>query len=284
MTMPTANDVMIAGPAGRLSVRSKGLQDRPEQVCVLVQGANLCGQTGFDFGFPGGEAYSTLDALVEAGIGAVTFAIRGYERSDAPADPLSVDTEAGIADLQAVLDWVSAAGWSRPHLLGWSWGGRIVGRYTERRPQAVSRLVLLDPAIGGGDTIPHDGSPWWTNTREDFLKRVVPEFSDADAHAAFAEHVLRHDPRSPNGIRAENATGSVPIGPAAITRPTLMIYGSAAGRQTYMQGIAPRGAFLESLDTKDKALVIVPDAGDYGHLERPRRRFHAAIAHFLRSL
>jgi hypothetical protein len=61
----------------------------------------------------------------------------------------------------------------------------------------------------------------------------------------------------------------------------LLIYGSAAGRQNYMQGIAPRGAFLETLDTDDKALVIVPDAGDYGHLERPRRRFHSAIAHFL---
>jgi hypothetical protein len=48
-----------------------------------------------------------------------------------------------------------------------------------------------------------------------------------------------------------------------------------------MQGIAPRGAFLETLDTDDKALVIVSDAGDYGHLERPRRRFHSAIAHFL---
>jgi pimeloyl-ACP methyl ester carboxylesterase len=279
--MAMANDFMIDGSVGRLSVRSKGLEARPEQVVVLAQGANLCGQTGFDFSFPGGDDYSTMDALVAAGFGAVTFAVRGYERSDPPADPLTVDTDAAIDDLRAVLGWVRNAGWNRPHLLGWSWGGRIVGRFTEQEPASVDRLVLLDPAIGGGAKIPHDGTPWWTNTREDFLKRVIPEFSDPDAHRAFADHVVIHDPRSPNGIRAENAVGSVAIDPAAITRPTLLIYGSAAGRQNYMQGIAPRGAFLETLDTDDKALVIVPDAGDYGHLERPRRRFHSAIAHFL---
>jgi pimeloyl-ACP methyl ester carboxylesterase len=279
--MAMANDFMIDGSVGRLSVRSKGLEARPEQVVVLAQGANLCGQTGFDFSFPGGDDYSTMDALVAAGFGAVTFAVRGYERSDPPADPLTVDTDAAIDDLRAVLGWVRNAGWNRPHLLGWSWGGRIVGRFTEQEPASVDRLILLDPAIGGGAKIPHDGTPWWTNTREDFLKRVIPEFSDPDAHRAFADHVVIHDPRSPNGIRAENAVGSVAIDPAAITRPTLLIYGSAAGRQNYMQGIAPRGAFLETLDTDDKALVIVPDAGDYGHLERPRRRFHSAIAHFL---
>ena len=280
----TANDVMIDGLAGRLSVRSKGLEHRPAQVVVLVQGANLSGQTGFDFSFPGGEDYSTMDALVAAGWGAVTFAVRGYERSDAPADPLAVDTEAAIEDLIAVLEWTRAQGWARPHLIGWSWGGRIVGRYAERAPDTVDRLVLLDPAIGGGNKIPHlDGAPWWTNSREDFLKRVIPEFSDPDAHAAFADHVVVHDPRSPNGIRAENAIGSVAIDPAAITVPTLMIYGSAAGRQNYMQGITPRGDFFEALDTTDKALMIVPNAGDYGHLERPRRRFHSAIARFLEA-
>lgn len=282
--MIAATNLLIDGPAGRLSVRAKGLDARPAQVAVLIQGANLCGQTGFDFGFPGGHDYSTMDALVAAGFGAITFAVRGYELSDAPPDPLSVDTEAAIDDLVVVLDWTRAAGWPRPHLVGWSWGGRIAGRYAERAPEAVDRLVLLDPAIGGGDKIPHvDGAPWWTNTRDDFLKRVIPEYSDPVAHAAFADHVVHHDPRSPNGIRAENAVGSVPIDPVKIAAPTLMIYGSAAGRQNYMQGIARRGAFFEALNTSDKALVIVPDAGDYGHLERPRRRFHSAINHFLQG-
>jgi pimeloyl-ACP methyl ester carboxylesterase len=280
--MSLAHDVLIDGPAGKLSVRSKGLEGRPDQVCVLVQGANLCGQTGFDFTFAGGASYSTLDALVQGGIGAVTFAIRGYGRSEAPADPLSVDTEGAIADLVAVLNWVRAQGWATPHLLGWSWGGRVAGRFVERSPEAVSRLVLLDPAIGGGQKIlPAPSEPWWVNTREDFLKRLIADYSDADAHAAFAEHVTVHDPRAPNGIRAENAVGSTAIDPAAITAPTLMLYGSAAGRQNYMQGIRPRGDFFEALNTKDKALVIVPDAGDYGHLERPRRRFQSAVVRFL---
>ena len=115
----------------------------------------------------------------------------------------------------------------------------MVGRYAERAPDKLSRLVLLDPALGGGRIVPFDPpEPWWTNTREDFVRRVAPEFSEPDGHAAFAEHVVRQDPRSPNGIRAENGRGSVALNPAAITVPTLMIYGSAAGRQNYMQGLS----------------------------------------------
>ena len=49
-----------------------------------------------------------------------------------------------------------------------------------------------------------------------------------------------------------------------------------------MQGIAPRGEVFEGAGHRgQEALVIIPGAGDYGHLERPRRRFHAAISSFL---
>ena len=56
--MTQAHDFFIPGPAGKLSVRAKGLESQPEQIVVLVQGANLCGQTGYDFTFPGGADYS----------------------------------------------------------------------------------------------------------------------------------------------------------------------------------------------------------------------------------
>ncbi len=280
--MTAVENTMIAGPAGRLAVRAKGLAAKPAQIVILVQGANVSGQTGYDFSFPGGEDYSTMDAMVAAGYGAVTFAVRGYYLSDVPDQPLDVDTDAAITDLSAVTDWCQARGWPRPHVLGWSWGGRIVGRFTEQFPDRVARLILLDPALGGGDKIPPvPTEPWRANTIADYLKRMAPEHTDEDARQAFAKQVVADDPRAPNGIIKENAVGSRAVDPTRITRPTLMLYGADAGKQNYMQGSEPRGAFFDRLATAQRSLVIVPGGGDYAHIQRPRRLCHRAMADFL---
>ena len=100
----------------------------------------------------------------------------------------------------------------------------------------------------------------------------------------YLTHVLQseldHDKR-PNGIRRENARGSIPADPAALPCPVLMIYGSAAGQAAYMHGGIQRAEYFEKLPTGDKALVVIPGGGDYAHLQRPRRRLYTAIADFL---
>lgn len=280
--MADVQDIMVKGPAGRLAVRAKGLAARPKQAVVLVQGANVTGQTGYDFTFPGGKDTSFMNALVAAGFGAVTFSVRGYGQSDPAPDPLNLTTEDAIADLGAVIGWLGSQGHARPHVLGWSWGGRIAGRFAEQAPDRVDRLVLMDPALGGGQLIlPGPTEPFAANTEEDYLRRLEPEFTEPDLHKAFAAYVGRFDNRCPTGVRTENAKGSVAVRPEAITRPTLLIYGHAAARQNYMQGIMPRGEFWERIACDDKALVLVPGGGDYAHLQRPRRLIHRAVIRFL---
>jgi pimeloyl-ACP methyl ester carboxylesterase len=277
-----AVDFSVSGNTGRLAVRSKGLESRPRHVVVLVQGANLSGQAGFDFSFPGGNDYSMMDMFNARGIGAITFSVRGYAKSEGPADPLTIDTDAAIEDLATVMNWARAQGFPRPHLAGWSWGGRITARYTEQHPQHVNRLALLDPALGGGALIPPDpAEPWWSGSWDYFHDRLEPEFTDESARRALADFVVSHEPRSPNGIRRENARGSTPSRAQAISRPTLMIYGGAAGQQNYMQGGLRRAQFFEDLATDDKALVIIPACGDYAHFQKPRRVFAGRIADFL---
>lgn len=280
--MAQAIDSMIPGPAGQISVRTKGLKSYTNDVVVLVQGANISGTAGYDLNFEGGEDYSFMDAMVERGFGAVTFSIRGYAQSELNVDPLTVQTEQAIEDLAAVIDWLNKQGIAKPHLLGWSWGGRIIGRYAEQNADRVNRLILLDPALGGGQLIlpaPEEG--WWDNTYDYFMRRLEDEFTDLSAKKALAALVSKEEPKSPNGIRQENAVGSVPVDPTKIKNPTLLIYGSAAGGQNYMQGSSPRGDFIEALDTEDKALIIIPGGGDYAHIQNPRCRFHKAIADFL---
>jgi pimeloyl-ACP methyl ester carboxylesterase len=280
--MVTATDLFIPGPDGKLSIRTKGLEAKPEHVVILVQGANLSGQLGYDFSFDGRDDYSFMEALVARGFGAVTFSIRGYRDSELSDHPHSVKTEQAIEDTAAVIDWVIAQGFAKPHLLGWSWGGRIVARYAETRGHKISRMVMLDPAIGGGNVVPFpEKDDWWSNTAAYFRDRLELEFMEASAHEALATQAERHEPRSPNGIRVENEEGSVAAVADRITVPTLMLYGFAAGMQNYMQGGSGRADFFERLATNDKALVIVPEGGDYGHLQNARHRMWKTIADFL---
>ena len=280
--MSTATDFFIDGPAGQLSVRTKGMEARPAQVVILVQGANLSGQLGYDFSFDDRSDYSMMDALVSRGFGVVTFAIRGYRNSELRVHPHSVKTDQAIEDTAAVVDWVIAQGWTKPHLLGWSWGGRIVGRLAERSASKISRIILLDPAIGGGDKVKFpEKSDWWSNTAAYFRDRLELEFMEPEAHEALATQAEANEPRSPNGIRVENEEGSVAAVAERITVPTLMLYGVAAGMQNYMQGGSGRADFFERLATPEKALVIVPDGGDYGHLQNARHRMWKIIADFL---
>lgn len=280
--MIAADDFAIDGPAGKLAVRTKGLDNSPEQMVVLVQGANLTGQAGYDFSFPGGQDYSLMDGLVERGFGTLTFSVRGYGNSTVPPDPLSVDTDAALEDLAAVMQWVRGAGYERPHLLGWSWGGRIVARYAEMGGEELDRLVLLDPALGGHVSGTRPTQPWFSGDWNWWYEgRLVTEYAEPAARKALADYVVEHEPRSPSGIRRENAEGPVSAIPENIDRPTLMLYGSEAAKQDYMQGGIPRTEFFERLAARDKSFVIVPDCGDYAHLELPRRAIYDRVATFL---
>lgn len=280
--MAIATDLLIDGAAGKLAVRTKGLETRPAKVVILVQGANLSGQLGYDFAFAGRSDYSFMEALVARGYGAVTFSIRGYRNSELSGHPHDVQTEQAIEDTAAVVDWVIAQGFTRPHLLGWSWGGRIVGRFAETRGADIDRLIMLDPAIGGGNRVPFpDKQDWWFNAAAYFRERLELEFMEPEAHEQLAIQAERDEPRAPNGIRVENEKGSIPVDPSLVPNPTLMLYGFAAGMQNYMQGGSTRAGFFEKLPALDKALVVVPDGGDYAHLQNARHRIWNTVADFL---
>lgn len=274
-------DIFIDGPAGKIDLRHKGLEaGRP--MVILCQGANLSGQLGYDLQFDGRSDHSMMDALVARGFAVVTFAVRGYRSSELSHDPLEVGTEQAIEDLAAVFDWAKQVGYPMSHLLGWSWGGRIVGHFAARNPGRVARLVLMDAALGGGDTIPFvDDTPWWSNTYDYFFNKLEDDFTELAAREALARQAEDNELKAPNGIRLENERGSVQVDAAALRNPTLMLYGHAAAKQDYMQGGAVREDFFRKLPLEDKALVIVPGGGDYAHLQHPRQRIFTAVADFL---
>lgn len=277
----TEDNFFIPGKAGNLAMRIKKPGGESRATVLLVQGANISGQLGYDLQVEGHPGYSFLDALVERGYTAITFSIRGYYLSELNGHPHDVQTDSAIEDLSTVIEWLAANGMERPHLLGWSWGGRITARYVQANPDKIDRLVLLDPALGGGQKIPFtDRQDYWQNSYEYFYNRLEADFTHEDVRVAVATQASERELDAPNGIRVENENGSIPVDPTQITRPTMMIYGHAAGAQEYMQGAAPRGEFLEKIPVIDKALVIVPGGGDYAHMQNPRARIFRIVADF----
>jgi len=272
----------IPGKAGQLAIRTKAPDGAAKGTVVLVQGANISGQLGYDLQVPGHADYSFMDALVARGYATLTFSIRGYYLSTLEGHPHDVQTEQAIEDLDTVLSWLEEQGVMRPHLLGWSWGGRITGRFVEANPHRIDRLVLLDPALGGGQKIAFtERDDYWQNSYDYFYNRLEPEFTHEDVRISVATQASEKELNAPNGIRVENEKGSIPVDPSRITRPTLLIYGHAAGAQNYMQGAAPRGEFIEMIDNHDKALVIVEGGGDYAHIQNPRTKVFGIVADYL---
>lgn len=277
-------DTVVAGPAGKLAVRSRGPRGGARSAVVCMHGALLPGQTAFDMPV-GPPDMSLLRVLADAGHAAVTFAARGYGASEGPTDPLTISTEDGMADLAAVVDQVRAeTGLARVHLFSWSWGGRVTGRFTEANPDLVDRLVLMDPAIGGNPPVPGMAptAPYLTNTVEGFREHIEAVHTEQDLHEEIVRYVAEHHPTSPAGIAREASLGPVPITPERVTRPTLMVYGVDAAKAAYMAGPVTREEFFARLATDDKALAIVPDGGDYLHLQRGRHRLHRMVLEFLR--
>jgi pimeloyl-ACP methyl ester carboxylesterase len=157
-----------------------------------------------------------------------------------------------------------------------------VARYAEDRGDELGRLVLLDPALGGNVSGVHPEEPyfcgdwdWW------YTDRLVTEYTDEAVRRALADYVVEHEPRSPAGIRRENAEGTIAAVPEKIDQPILMLYGSEAAKADYMRAGIPRADFFERLASRDKSFVIIPDCGDYAHLENPRHIVNGAVADFL---
>lgn len=273
--MLTESRQWIDGAAGPIPVAVWEARS-PGGVALLVHGATYSGPTAFGFAL-GGEP-SVASWLADHGITAVTFAIRGYGPSPAPVDGFSVTTDAAIEDLERVADWLRATrGVDRPHLLGWSWGGRIAGRWAAANPDRVDRLVLFAGALFTGPAPERPLTPYRQNDEASVLARLEPELTEPAIRDAFAAHVARHESRSPNGVFLDLARGSPSVEPSSLRRPTLLIYG-AADRLYQPSAVAD---FFARLATDDKALVIVPGAGHFLQIQRPRRRFFTAVSDFL---
>ena len=213
-----------------------------------------------------------MEALAARGYDVFTVDVQNYGGSDRVPCGLCVTSEVAANDVGAAVDFIrKLRGVERVSLLGWSWGATTAGLYAQQHPDKVARLVQYALYVE------HDRRPERVPGEEfrkvDLEKCCRDDFlaasTDAGVFDAYAAQATKWEERAPNGVYAD-VFGRMPILDATrITVPTLLIYGADDTVCRPDQKALP--GYFRDLATRDKALVIVPDAGHALLLERGRR-------------
>lgn len=180
-----------------------------EHAVVFVHGGGVTREEG-------GFFTRLADGLGEAGVASLRFDLRGHGESEGRQEDLPLT--AHLNDIRVALEEArTLTGATMVSLLGASFGGGLCAYYAAKRPEELTRLVLLNPQLKYKDRY-IDQKPHWHNDRLD---------------AAAAEQLretgyLQHSPTVRQGRAFLNEVFW--ISPFAvlgeITAPTLIVHGT----------------------------------------------------------
>ncbi|MFI6168948.1 alpha/beta hydrolase [Nocardia sp. NPDC051052] len=153
--VPTSTITSVRTLDGLQLAATLVIPDQPSsQAMVMVHGGGVTREEG---GF-----FTRLAAGIgEAGIASLRFDLRGHGESEGRQEELTLSTI--LNDIRVSLAYLrEASGTQAISLLGASFGGGICGYYAAKRPDELTRLVLLNPQFDYKKrTI--DTRPYWTN-------------------------------------------------------------------------------------------------------------------------
>lgn len=281
-----------------------------DRIVLFVHGATFPSESTFDLSLDG---LSWMDFIARAGYDVYLVDVRGYGGSTRPAaGSESGAGVASIATLAEAVDDVDAAvefirrrrSVERIHLIGWSWGTQIMGRYAASHGDKVDRLVLYAPlwqrrteaagARGFDVKVPYRHvnvagvkSRWMTGVAPDKQEHILPpgRFETwVAANFATDPWGSKQTPpvmRAPNGVFADLQNSGPwvpPYDPAAIKAPTLLIKAEwDADTPSYMA----QALFPLLVNTPRKQYVEIGEGTHSVLLERNRMQLFRTVQGFL---
>lgn len=308
--------VPARAPGIELFVRNKrpaGMHDFGSgRIVLFVHGATFPAESTFDLPLDG---MSWMDFIARAGYDVYLVDIRGYGGSTRPATgaasaggvgPIATLAEA-VDDVDAAVDFIrQRRNVERIHLIGWSWGTAVMGRYAATQGHKVDRLVLYAPlwqrraaplSTRGVDLkVPYRHvnvagvrSRWLADVAQDKQEQLIPRgWFEAwvAANVATDSWGSKQAPpvmRAPNGVFADlQASGPwvPPYDPAAIKAPTLLVKAEwDVDTPSYMaQTLFPLLA-----NAPRKQYVEIGEGTHSVMLERNRMQLFRAVQEFLDS-
>lgn len=211
----------------------------PDQAVVLVHGGGVTREEG-------GFFTRLADGLAEAGVASVRYDLRGHGQSEGRPEESSL--AAHLNDIRVVLEHVRQVTGARAvSLLGASFGGGLTAYYAAKRPDELTRLVLLNPQLNYKDRY-IDQKPYWS---EGFL-------NDDEARQLNDQGYISHSRTVQHGrallnevfwIRPDQVLGE-------ITAPTLVVHGT---KDTFVSIETSRAA-MHRLRIARKLLVEIEGA------------------------
>ena len=281
-----------------------------DRIVLFVHGATFPSESTFDLALDG---LSWMDFIARTGYDVYLVDVRGYGGSTRPVvgsdsgglgTPIATLAEA-VDDVDAAVDFIRRRrNVDRIHLIGWSWGTQIMGRYAATHGEKVDRLVLYAPlwqrrveplSTRGVDlrapyrfvNVAAAKSRWLTGVAPDKQENLIPR----GWFESWVAATLATDPwgskqtppviRAPNGVFAGLQTPGdwvPPYDPAAIKAPTLLIKAEwDADTPSYMA----QALFPLLVNAPQKQYVEIGEGTHSVLLERNRMQLFRMVQGFL---
>lgn len=261
-------------PAGEASEPSGPASRR---AIVLVHGRTWSSLPDFALRVGEDTSLSLMHALARRGVAVYALDLRGYGGTARDASGWA-EPDRSAEDLFAALELVKQREGVAPDLLGWSLGSLVAQLTVQRHPEAARSLVLygyprdLDkrtPVVEDG-AAPAKQPNTESAARSDFI--TAGTISE-DAVAAYVAASLAADPVRVDWRAMQQFDA---LDPAAITIPTLVIYGvhDPIAKQLWQAKLFTR------MRVEDRQWVVIPNADHAAHLEQPAK-FMTSLASFL---
>jgi 2-succinyl-6-hydroxy-2,4-cyclohexadiene-1-carboxylate synthase len=244
-------------------------------------------------GFTGSsESWREVAARLDARWRPIGIDLPGHGRAEAPAEPDAYRIEPTVAALLAALEELGLG--DRPHLLGYSMGGRVALHLALAAQERFATLTLESASPGILDPAERVARVRADEALAELLEREgiepfvdrwerLPLFASQASLPAAVRARLRAGRLGQralglaNSLRGFGAGVPAPLQPrlGELRLPTLLVVGALDAR--YGQIGREMVAALP-----DAELAVVPDAGHSVHLERPDA-FAAALSSFLQE-
>ncbi|MGH3734790.1 MAG: alpha/beta hydrolase [Micromonosporaceae bacterium] len=209
-----------------------------ERAVVLVHGGGVTREEG-------GFFTRLAEGLGTAGVASLRYDLRGHGESD--GIPQEITLTVHLNDIHVALEHVrQQTGAETVGLLGASFGGGLAAYYAAKRPEELTRLVLLNPQLNYKDRYIDQKSHW----HGDLL-------ADDAADEMGQQGFINHSPTVKHGRAFLNEVFWIsPIGALAeIAAPTLLVHGT---KDTFVPIATSRQA--DKLLKCEHRLVEIEDA------------------------